>query len=239
MIWTYLRSCYGFNMRLFIGGQEQIFPARWFFCDPDAQHFPNPHGAEASPWLKDGEVNDDWGDDGTLRKLDRGINPGYPGVCSVGNPQWFIDGQLPADFLSGPQSVTPPCCGHTPDFNPDPRCPPWRELVPCPGCVEGYGYRVYTFVVEGGTGDFAFMNGTWQITNGTGCIWSNVGFGPGLGMTLGDPHVNPPIAHVGTYPFGPVVTYYSENPFSCLTTLDNWSVESSIGVGTVPTITLF
>ena len=35
-VWTYLRACYGFNMRVWIGGVETIFPAHWFFCDEGA-----------------------------------------------------------------------------------------------------------------------------------------------------------------------------------------------------------
>jgi hypothetical protein len=116
MIWTYLRSCYKFTMRVFIGGQERLFPARWYFCLPGAKYFPCPHGGESSVWLKNYERNDAWGevtpyptdpnaDD--IRGLDRGLNPGYPGQSFVGQFQWFVDGMLPADVLSGP---APPMC---------------------------------------------------------------------------------------------------------------------------------
>lgn len=164
MAWTWLRSCYGFNMRVWVGGIETIYPARWFFCDPEAEWFASPRGAEAAPWLKQYEVNEDWGDDGTIKKLDRGINPGYPGRCSVGDPQWFIDGRLPADFLDGLTPTTPPCCGHTPPPNPDPRCPPVRTLVPCPFCSDGFCYTEYTLTLTGITGPGAALNGTWRMT---------------------------------------------------------------------------
>lgn len=123
MIWTYLRSCYGFDMRVYVGGVEKIYPARWFFCDPDALPFPSPHGAEASPWLKDWEKNESWGEVGTKRTLDRGINPGYPGQCFVGDPQWFIDGQVPAEIAVYVPPVVTPCCGYVPPASIDPRCP--------------------------------------------------------------------------------------------------------------------
>lgn len=146
-------------MRVWVGGVETIYPARFFFADTHAQWFPNPHGAEATPWLKQFERNDDWGDDGTLKKLDRGINPGYPGICSVGDPQWFIDGRLPESILTAIAPSTPACIGHTPPPNPDVRCPPFRSLIPCSGCADGSVYSAYRVTFTGGTGGFAYLNG--------------------------------------------------------------------------------
>lgn len=119
MIWTYLRSCYTFTMRVWIGDQEVTVPARWFFTAPHAKLFPSPHGGEASPWLKMGEVNEAWGEvtpyptdpaSEVYRGLDRGINPGYAGQCYVGERQWFNDGRLPADILTRPPLPWPDCC---------------------------------------------------------------------------------------------------------------------------------
>lgn len=124
MIWTYLRSCYSFYMRLYIGGRETVVPARWLFCAPGAKYFPSPHGGEASVWLQNFEVNREWGEvtpwpqdpipPTTWRILDRGINPGYAGLCYVGERQWFNDGRLPADILSRPVTPFPECCFPTP-----------------------------------------------------------------------------------------------------------------------------
>lgn len=109
--WVLMRSCYTFPMRLYIGGVEATYPARWFWCYSIAQFPAMPHGLQASPWLRTGEVNKVWGEvtpyptDPTasfIRGLDRGLNPGYPGQAVIGDPQWFIDGQLPADILAGP-----------------------------------------------------------------------------------------------------------------------------------------
>lgn len=119
MIWTYLRSCYGWTMRLYIGGQERHVPARWFFCLPSALEFPFVHGAEASPWLANYEDNPVWGEitpyprdpaSNLHSTLDRGRNPGYPGLCYVGDPQWFVDGMLPANIEDGPIPPFPSCC---------------------------------------------------------------------------------------------------------------------------------
>jgi hypothetical protein len=154
MAWTWLRSCYGFNMRVWVGGQETIYPARWFFCDPNAQWFPSPHGAEANPWLKQYEVNEAWGDDGTLKKLDRGINPGYPGQCFVGDPQWFIDGRLPAAISKYIQPVITPCCEYVPPANTDPRCP-------APPCFPEYFLtRTLQWTTSYSTGLFYFGGGS-------------------------------------------------------------------------------
>jgi hypothetical protein len=123
MIWTWLRSCYGFKMRIYIGGRETIVPARWYFCAPGALPFPFPHGMESSPWLKNYERENFWGevtpyptdrDSDYSRIVDRGKNPGYPGLCYVGQDQWFIDGKLPANVEDGPIPPFPECCYPTP-----------------------------------------------------------------------------------------------------------------------------
>ena len=174
MVWTYLRACYGFNMRVWVGGVETIYPARWFFCDPDAKPFASPHGAEASPWLKQFERNLEWGDDGTLKKLDRGINPGYPGICSVGDPQWFIDGHLPASVGVWKTPVLTPCCGHLPPANSDARCPQ-DPFVPCVLCQDGTAAAKYLLKATGGTGSFAAANGDWILTPFDQCQWTSYG----------------------------------------------------------------
>jgi hypothetical protein len=120
MRWTWLRACYSFPMRVYIGGRAYAVPARWYFCDPNAQLYPSPHGCEASPWLLNFERNDAWGEitpwpqdqrpGTTWRGLNRGTNPGYVGLCYVGDRQWFTDGMLPADVLSRPPLPFPDCC---------------------------------------------------------------------------------------------------------------------------------
>lgn len=116
-----MRACYGFTMRLWIGGVETLVPARWYWADQNAQPWDGPHGCEASPWLKDGEKNLWWGEVAGPKTLDRGVNYGYLGQCSVGDPQWFVDGQLPADFYSLPGGALPGCCG--PALAPDTALP--------------------------------------------------------------------------------------------------------------------
>jgi hypothetical protein len=98
-------------MRVYVGGVETLYPARWYWTDPDAQQWDGPHGCEASPWLKDGEINREWGEVAGPRGLDRGLNPGYLGQCSVGDPQWFLDGMLPANVLDSLPPPVPDCCG--------------------------------------------------------------------------------------------------------------------------------
>jgi hypothetical protein len=119
MVWTYLRSCYSFTMRLYIGGVETHFPARFYWCLSTAKLFPFAHGCESSVWLKNYEINDQWGEvtpyptdsrSFTLRGLDRGLNPGYPGLCFIGQDSWFVDGMLPAGILDGPIPPMPVCC---------------------------------------------------------------------------------------------------------------------------------
>lgn len=110
-------------MRVYICGQAVTVPARWYFCAPGAQFFPSPHGAEASPWLQNFQLNRAWGEvtpwpqDPTQdfwRGLDRGKNPGYAGQCYVGDYQWFVDGQLPCDILSRDPTPFPDCCSPAP-----------------------------------------------------------------------------------------------------------------------------
>lgn len=236
MAWTWLRSCYGFNMRVWVGGVETIYPARWFFCDPDAKWFPSPHGAEASPWLKDFEVNEEWGDDGTLKKLDRGINPGYPGQCFVGDPQWFIDGHLPAVVGTWTPPFVTPCCNHVPPANTDSRCPQPPQFQ-CTNCVEGRGAYQYKVVATGGTGVFSNSNGTFILTYESACAY---GFSDGqhfvgmfiaptrwaIGIQTNIPSTN--ADYVNTTP-----------PFHCLGPTFSFPLESQVPpTDTPPTITV-
>jgi hypothetical protein len=160
-------------MRLFVGGEEKIYPARWFFCDPDAQRFPSPHGGEASPWLKQFETNLDWGDTGDLKQLDRGINPGYPGQTFVGDPQWFVDGQLPAEFVHQPPLCPPSLCGPLPPINADPRCPP-SPFVPADFCCQSYAPVLWHIQMDLGTGAWAFLNGRWTLSHLSATFWEVV-----------------------------------------------------------------
>lgn len=162
MRWTKLRACYGFTMKVFIGGVETEYPARWFFCDPDALPFPFPHGCEASPWLQWLEVNKEWGEIAGAKLLDRGINRGYLGQSFVGQAQWFLDGQLPANVIPPGPPVPTPSCGPLPPVNYDPRCRP----VPVT-CFPYYDLTQVTathFSFSQGSGDFGsdpFPFGYW------------------------------------------------------------------------------
>jgi hypothetical protein len=130
-------------MRVWVGGVETFYPARWFFCPTAARHFDGAHGAESSVWLKDNEVNLDWGEVAGKKILDKGVNPGYSGQCTVGDPQWFVDGVLPADFNTYTTPVVTPCCGHVPPANPDSRCP--QPVLHCiPSMVPQIPIRVIT-----------------------------------------------------------------------------------------------
>lgn len=225
MVWTRLRACYGFDMRVYIGGVETIYPARWFFCDPSARVFPNPHGAEASPFLKDHEVNLEWGEVKGRKTLDRGINPGYPGQCFVGDPQWFIDGQLPAELAIYKPPVLTPCCGYLPPPNPDPRCPV-DPLVDCGQCPSGKAFRRYKVTYTGGTGVFANANGQFPIYSYPNCYWNSVDplrpplppSYPGFEMTiLADGSGGLPVGHCNatsaTLAQG---QYLTKQPWDCL-----------------------
>jgi len=87
---------------LWVGGQEILAPARWYFCPPGAKHFPYAHGNEASPWWKPGEDNGGWGEVWPRGRWDRGLNPGYTGRCFVGERDWFLHGHLPACCFQPP-----------------------------------------------------------------------------------------------------------------------------------------
>jgi hypothetical protein len=59
-------------------------------------------GEESAPGP--GEIN-------RYRKWSDGTNPGYRGLCFLGDPEWYRTGQLPADVLAGPIPPLPYCCG--------------------------------------------------------------------------------------------------------------------------------
>jgi hypothetical protein len=186
MVWTYLRSCYSFKMRVYIGGVERTFPARWYFCSPGAKRFPFAHGAEASVWLKNAEVNQAWGEvtpyptDPTadaIRGIDRGLNPGYPGVCYKGDPQWFVDGMLPAHVLDGPPPPFDQCCmpGQAKASGGlllrGTAVASARSNDPCVFCRMGLGQQHYTLTATGGTQDYAPLNGVFVLTKDSACLW--------------------------------------------------------------------
>lgn len=104
-------------MRLWVGDEEQEFDARWCWASDGAPLFRSPHGCEASFWLQNYEVNLGWGEitpyprdrAATYRRTwDNGANPGYTGNATIGDPQWFIDGVLPASILDGDAPPMPP-----------------------------------------------------------------------------------------------------------------------------------
>lgn len=184
MIWTYLRSCYTFTMRVFIGGVETDVPARWYFTAPGALMFPSPHGAEASPWLKQDEVNEEWGEitpypadpaSFVYRGLDRGKNSGYAGQCYVGDRQWFNDGQLPADILSRVPLPFPKCC------KPPPLVPIGGPVLggsaivqpPNPNCSDCPNGTKWNWLVggAGGTGGFIILNRQTNMHWVLLCVW--------------------------------------------------------------------
>lgn len=106
-------------MRVFIGGEQLLVPARWYWAPDGAKLLPSPHGCESSFWLDNREISYEWGEvtplprdpaAGYFLTWDNGDNPGYLGQCHVGDDQWFIDGQLPADILESPPKPLPDCC---------------------------------------------------------------------------------------------------------------------------------
>lgn len=236
MVWTYLRACYKFNMRLFVGGIEQVYPARWFFCDPNALIFPSPHGAEASPWLKSFEVNQEWGEVAPYRGLDRGINPGYPGQCFVGDPQWFIDGHVPATLGVWIPPFVTPCCGHVPGASTDPRCPQ-PDPFACPNCVEGKSAPRYQCTFSGGTGAFSDSNGTFII------VWEfpcDYGFSDGqhfVGL-----HIVPDNAELyiqTNIPATIAIYRFTESPLHCLDPWPSLTLITQVPLtGTPPTVSV-
>lgn len=248
MVWTYLRSCYTFPMRVFVGGQEVLLPARWYFCADGAKPFPFAHGGEASPWLKTsmGEVNAAWGEvtpyptdpnANFSRGLDRGLNPGYRGQCYIGDPQWFIDGQLPAGILTQPPPPMAGCCQAPPAASSGAIVlagfsSAYHGIAGCPQCPGGAPFT-WTLTITGGTGDFVQFNGTYSLTHQTGCAWNHI---VGLRVwslsflfSTWQVRVNNTATHVNA-------TWTVQGVFSCLGPNLTWSLLGSSGSGTPGTV---
>lgn len=261
MQWTYLRSCYGFCLRLFVGGVECVVPARWFWCAEGAQRFPFAHGAEASPWLKNYERNSNWGEitpyptDPTglyTRKLDRGRNHGKPGLAYVGQDQWFIDGQLPSDFFG--QGVPLPgwlnCCDAPtatgglvlggaaiqPAMAQGGLILGGSAQVPSGNCIHcrgGNGPDPMRLTASGGTGDFAGQNGVWSLSFVANCTWESTGFPlPTWGIAFSSPTG----WNAGGYYLGAITSYAAPAGWDCYTPIGQWNLRESSGLGTPPTI---
>lgn len=248
MIWTFLRSCYSFSMRVFVGGQAMTFPARWYFCAKGAKLFPSPHGAEASPWLKNYEVNADWGEvtpyptDPTAsasRGVDRGLNPGYPGLCFVGQPQWFVDGQLPPGILQKQPPPFPACCKPTPARSSggivlSGQATPGRGGIinTCILCPAG-SPKLRSVSFSGGTGVWAVLNGRFTITYVAGCTW-RFGALPGFQIELVG-RVSPPTWNLSVSIPAPnrSALYSPAAPFDCVYGAP-YSLVSSVPAGAPP-----
>jgi hypothetical protein len=251
MIWEYLRSCYSFSMRVYVGGVPTIVPARWYWTKPGAKQFPGPHGCAASVWLDNDTTNLDWGevtpwpkdrDSDVRRGLDTGANPGYPGQCLVGDPQWFLDGRLPAGIMDDPVPTVPQCClpvtvsssgglvlGGTGQF--------MAPMGPCVGCINGLRPAVFRIIAVGGTGDFSGMNGTFSLSPNPAGSCSYQGAAGTVLTSIDVGHVLSTINFFDTGTGGGC--FYSMNlPWDCMHQTGGWAGGISSGTGTIPTITV-
>lgn len=102
------------------------------------------------------------------------------------------------------------------------------EECACEGC-EASGYpQAYTFTLSGGTGDFASLNGAWEIHNIGGCAWAWIqnGWtvtGSGTELTFADENGN--------------TLVYSGTAVNCCAAATDVTLDTSTGTGTEPTLT--
>jgi hypothetical protein len=205
---------------------EQIVPARWYFAPEGAPLLPFPSVFWSNAWMRGEENFHGPGEVPFDRAWDKGVNYGYLAKCTLGDPEWFATGELPASVLTGPIPPLPVCC------NPNP-------LVNCSACAGGRAPSVMRLRAVGGTGASAASNGEWILTQGgPGCAWS-VATGPDSNWTV----AGNSILWVATWsnPFSPlwnVYSFFNEGQWDCLgpTTLFSLS-DQGIG-GTAPTITV-
>lgn len=255
MAWEYLRSCYSFTMRVFVGSVETLVPARWFWCAPGAKPFPGPHGCAASPWLDNLEINLAWGEvtpwprdpsSSVFKGLDRGLNPGYPGQTYVGQAQWFLDGMLPPDIMADPvppmcpKCLPPPAVGRGPIILQGGSFVP--PVVPCQACPGGVGHSTYTLTAQGGTGDYAQANGTFLLSYQNFCTWVSLGTGVNFAWrltfsTVGILGWNITL-QTGMPVFGETIWHATLQAWDCAQQQQNGSIAFNNLMGTPPQITV-
>jgi hypothetical protein len=238
-------------MRVFIGGEAMYFPARWYFAPPGASLFKQPHGMESSVWVESTQVNWEWGEvtpypkdrsSSVLKKYDKGVNPCYTGHNQVGEDQWFIDGQLPADILDGPPPAFCPSC------NP---CIPYtgqgglvlggtaarQAVVPCAHCTGGFGLQTFTVHASGGTLQLAALNGDWLCpATGIACTWESSPTTP-LAFVQWLVSTNRwfCIINVGGFVFS---EYVMPQGWDCIHNSGPWTPLVHSGTGNVPVVTV-
>jgi hypothetical protein len=120
------------------------------------------------------------------------------------------------------------------------KCP-----VACSHCEDGFGPDYYEVVVAGGTGDFATMNGTYNLPSIGRCQWSTGGIYESNGFTW--------TALVTTFDINAGFTlliqyvtltgavhfeYWNDLPLPCYGEIGGFFFVGSSGTGTIPTFTV-
>jgi hypothetical protein len=145
----YLRRCYSTFFKIYVGGVEVVVPARWYFAPKGAKLFKGASIFASQVWAKIGEESAPGpGEISRDRVWDRGLNPGYLGKCTVGEPSWFASGELPAGVLDPPIPALPDCC---------------RQGHLCGAVIGGVLPDQTRLRVAGATGLAAAFNGDWTI----------------------------------------------------------------------------
>lgn len=153
---------------------------------------------------------------------DAGVNPGYAGVCTCGQLDWFATGQLPASILTPPTPAYLDCCA---------------PFTPCTSCAGGQGPKRFRLTATGGTADFAAANGIYLLDYAlTQCVWVyHVDLNTSWFLIVGQPNntinwTNAPST----------LASYTQSPraWTCLTPAADFELSSSQGSGTPPVISI-
>jgi len=236
-----LHSFYTMPINIWIGGT--LYPAtiRWFKAPANAQRFPLPTVFFSHV---DDSIGDAWpgepGELGSPRTNDHGANPGYQGQCYIGDPMWFLTGQLPASVLNPPPQPSPCVCSIPPAIAAGGLVlggsANYCQLVSsgagcslCPGGTQ----TTWTVTIAGGSGAFAQFNGAVKVVQANNCNWSNTCFGFSYVLR----YLFPPGPWAFTMANGATVaTYHVSGSFDCMAG-GTFALFSSSGVGTpAPTV---
>lgn len=111
-----LHSFYRMPVRIQVGGRPYKTWIRWYRAPAGAKQLPFPTVFSSDVWSNTFEKHPPGvGEIGHPRVWDRGLNTdGYLGQCFVGEPEWFMTGQLPAEALCGDPPELPVCCKQQP-----------------------------------------------------------------------------------------------------------------------------
>jgi hypothetical protein len=106
-----LHSFYRMPVTIYVGGRPVRTWVRWYKAPPGAKKLPFPSFIYSRVWSQPHQDDGpELGERGFPRVWTRGSNPGFQGQNYIGQPEWFMTGELPESVLTDPLPDVPAWC---------------------------------------------------------------------------------------------------------------------------------